>query len=352
MMVTDELIERFLQQRCSAEEARAVWQYFQANPGEMDRLLSKTEWDHATQGKKDAMLSAEMLKQIRQQTYVVSENHKKAPVLSLRRWAAAAVILVIAGSGAWFALQQKTAIRQLAKEDHILPQPVQNGLVRTNTTAKEMKLDLPDGSTVLLAGNSTLRYDSSGRDIRLNGEAFFDVAKHPDRPFQVRSGTITTTVLGTSFRVTAFYTRDSRISVQLFTGKVLVKSEAKEWKKDVTLAPGQLLVYDTSDGDLAVERFQQVEKTGNQRVAAHAGSVREEKDALVFDNVPFREVVTQLEKKYGAQIQYDRAATSDIYFSGTVSAADSLGVVLNTIARMNGLEVHEQQGIYIVRVRK
>src|SRR5690606_22184900 len=69
-------------------------------------------------------------------------------------------------------------------------------------------LHLPAGSTVILNKNSELGYDDDFgteiREVRLTGEAFFDVEHDPDHPFIVKTGDVNTRVLGTAFNVTAW----------------------------------------------------------------------------------------------------------------------------------------------------
>lgn len=346
MMISDELIERFLKRQCTPKEITEVWQYFQENPTEMDRLLDKEEWDDTIMkggegdGKQDEALSAAMLNEIRRHAYEVPQEKRTLP---LWRWAAAAVIILIIGAGTWLVTQPRKMNEQIiVQKSRDEKAAKKEWVVRTNISDKEMSINLPDGSTVLLAANSTLRYDQEGRETSLNGAAFFDVAKHTGQPFKVYSGKLTTTVLGTSFRVN---TKESLISVLLLTGKVVVNAG----KKDIVLRPGELLQYDTGNGRMAVQRIRHPERA--ETVAHNSPNpwIREEHGALIFDNVPFHEVMSRLEKKYGVRIQYDRSTTSDIYFSGTVSTTDSLTIVLKVIARMNGLEVQEQQGTYVVR---
>lgn len=105
-----------------------------------------------------------------------------------RRWALfglAASVAVAAMVGSWLALHRPAI-------------GVETAVGETRTLA------LPDGSTVEVSGRTTLeaKYVDSAREISLDeGEAFFQVAKDPGRPFVVRAGDTSVTAVGTAFNV-------------------------------------------------------------------------------------------------------------------------------------------------------
>lgn len=91
------------------------------------------------------------------------------------------------------------------------------------TLDNELKIYLPDSSEVLLNKNSRLTYysdyNSKKRSVYLEGEAFFEVKKSPDKKFEVIGLRSVTTVLGTSFSVRSVKNEPKEI-VQVVTGKV------------------------------------------------------------------------------------------------------------------------------------
>ncbi len=78
---------------------------------------------------------------------------------------------------------------------------------------------------MLLAPSATLKFkpgfDNEKRELFLEGEALFEVEKDKTRPFIVYTGGLSTTALGTSFKIT---TGAAAVRVQLLTGKVVVKA--------------------------------------------------------------------------------------------------------------------------------
>lgn len=97
--------------------------------------------------------------------------------------------------------------------------------VMTSSDKTENAL-LPDGSHVVLAGNSRLSssadFNEGKREICLQGQAYLDVKGDPAKPFIVHLNNSTIEVLGTQFYVRA-YEKDSGDIITLFSGKVGIK---------------------------------------------------------------------------------------------------------------------------------
>lgn len=118
-------------------------------------------------------------------------------------------------------------------------QTLSNGYCVVSTPAATTTLvTLSDGTKVMLNANSTLEYpasfdDAEVREVRLKGEAHFEVTKNPHRPFVVKAGEMQTQVLGTIFDVKAY--RKDAPKVTLMQGKVKVSNADTE----VEMRPGQ-----------------------------------------------------------------------------------------------------------------
>ena len=118
-------------------------------------------------------------------------------------------------------------------------QTLKDGYCVVSTPAATTTLvTLSDGTKVMLNANSTLEYptsfdDAETREVRLKGEAHFEVTKNPHRPFVVKAGEMQTQVLGTVFDVKAY--RKDAPKVTLMQGKVKVSNADTE----VEMRPGQ-----------------------------------------------------------------------------------------------------------------
>src|SRR5690606_23661467 len=103
-------------------------------------------------------------------------------------------------------------------------------------------LTLSDGSKVVLNSGSSIKYikgfEKDKREILLDGEAYFDVARDADRPFTVRKANVSVTALGTSFNVQAYENEDLNIS--LISGKVGIEM-LSDYQQYVLLEQGESL---------------------------------------------------------------------------------------------------------------
>jgi ferric-dicitrate binding protein FerR (iron transport regulator) len=145
--------------------------------------------------------------------------------MSFLRIAAAIILLAVTGGVAILVTRQSaTDTKVFASAD-----------------TRNMQVDLPDGSRVFLNRNSELAYDNSfgedGRNVKLTGEAFFDITPDASKPFRIDAGKAVVEVVGTSFSV---LTENSESQVEVFvkTGKVAI--ERKSGERELLLEPGFL----------------------------------------------------------------------------------------------------------------
>lgn len=114
------------------------------------------------------------------------------------------------------------------------------------SSANISKVILPDGSIVWLKAYSKLSYpeqfSDTNREVKLEGEALFEVAENPKKPFVITCGELKTTVLGTSFNIRA---NRKDIEVNVLTGKVALSSEYSD--SNMILLPNEMGVFDKGD---------------------------------------------------------------------------------------------------------
>lgn len=173
---------------------------------------------------------------------------------------------------------------------------------RTAAGQPTQVLVLADGSHVTLYPGSTLRYADGlagpRRELYLRGKAFFKVTKNPNRPFLVFTDKLVTTVLGTSFLVTAYAgteakvaVREGRVAVQPRVGAELTATPAHPAAGGVLLLPNQQVLYSTATKVLTKALVEQ--------------PVRLVPQVLTFRNQPVADVLHALAKAYGVNIVYD-----------------------------------------------
>jgi ferric-dicitrate binding protein FerR (iron transport regulator) len=133
--------------------------------------------------------------------------------------------------------------------------PVDDRLVSSTIYAPlgaRVSFNLPDGSTGMLNSGSKLSYSlpfKNNRQIRLEGEAWFEVNRDEDHPFEISTGNSTVKVLGTSFNMSA-YTDENYVEVVLQTGKVEFMDSNDNGK--VTMVPSERLVFQNGKIDKSV----------------------------------------------------------------------------------------------------
>lgn len=157
--------------------------------------------------------------------------------------------------------------------------------VRTNP-GMTTSLTLPDGTKVNLNSESSLVYpatfDGDFRSVRLEGEAFFEVVKNPEKRFVVTTPhNARVEVLGTSFNMEAFKW-DSIVSTTLISGKVAFISRSGQ----VNMKPGEKLVY-----NIQADRASIYQTNGEAEISWKNGMI-------IFRKTPFEEALRMLTKRF------------------------------------------------------
>lgn len=242
----------------------------------------------------------------------IRDQHEPTRLTARRRhiwWYAAAAVIAILLTVASVKYISFTGKTSTSKVSYASLTADRRLIENVNTSNTPVHLSLPDGSSVELAPHSRISYannfDSTGtRDIYLSGEAFFSVARMPNRPFRVFANDIVTKVLGTSFSVRSFEA-DTTIQVIVRTGKVSVSAynenpghaaaDAANSPDEVILAPNQRLVYEK-----AAQKFQKV-LLENPVMTLSAEADRN----MVYDEAPLEKVFDAIAKAYDITIVYD-----------------------------------------------
>ncbi|RPH30323.1 MAG: FecR family protein [Bacteroidales bacterium] len=153
---------------------------------------------------------------------------------------------------------------------------------------------LPDGSTGKLNGGSTLRFPTQFgekvRDVKLTGEAYFNVTSNPKKPFVVSTENIDVKVYGTSFNVMA-YADEQTAEVTLEKGKVEVFKKTNNIIKSIgILKPNESCIYNSLSDSFKILSVNSAEKF----------SWLDGK--LTFKYEPFEEVVRKINRWYNVNI--------------------------------------------------
>jgi transmembrane sensor len=320
------LIARYLARQTSSDENEQLATWVAQSP-EHERTFEqlKTVWQ-ASQMPAAPVATAAALGRLKAR---LAQPTPVAP--PVRRWrlrlarpaqlAALVLLLMSALGGAYF---------------YTRPAPALAYRVYRTPAGQPQRLRLADGSVVVLAPQSQLRYPaqfaSTSREVYLEGEAFFEVSKDPRRPFRVHSGAWVTQVLGTKFNVSAV-PGARQLAVSLVEGRVEVTDKQDKY----LLTPGQQLRAEVATGRIYRQPFDR-----HQVLAWRSNQ-------LVFKNEKLADVASQLERRYGVKLVFADTATAEVRLWATFDN-EPLPRVLAALRQAGGLAYHrEGQVIYLRR---
>jgi ferric-dicitrate binding protein FerR (iron transport regulator) len=157
------------------------------------------------------------------------------------------------------------------------------------------RIELPDGSLVVLNGGSRLSYPASfgkKRELFLSGEGFFEIVKDEKHPCVVNTKNLSAKVLGTRFSFKA-YEEDEQTVLTLEEGSLSAVSTGKDKNECIFLKPDQQLILNHHTGDL-------------RRKTVRAYNYTSWKDGhLSFINMSLGEIATALERRFDLKITFE-----------------------------------------------
>lgn len=169
------------------------------------------------------------------------------------------------------------------------------------------RIVLPDGSVVWIDKGSVLsysdRFNKQTRGVKIEGKAFFDVAKDKNRPFIVDLGEDKIKVYGTSFNVRNLI-KESDVEIVLLTGSVGL--ELSGIQKNIMLKPNERVVYSKVSKDSHIEK-----------VDASKFNIWTQ-DKLTFDNNTLSNVIPCLEIWYDVTIDCPEDLANNTRVSFTI----------------------------------
>ena len=208
------------------------------------------------------------------------------------------------------------------------PKPPVDMVTITAQRGERKTVKLPDGSTTTLNAGATIWYPvnfpEDSREIRLSGEAFFEVTTDTRKPFLVRSGEFETTVLGTSFAINQ---TDQRFFVTVETGRVRVNKVGKP--EEIILEKGQQGTFHHANN-----RFRKSEVATERYIAWKDNILR-------FDEITIGEAFNKIENWYNVTIQCDSEALLNRRIKATYQN-ESLQHVMDDLAFMTDITYQYQ----------
>ena len=189
----------------------------------------------------------------------------------------------------------------------------------------EYKVRLADGTLVYLNSATRMKYpikfDEKERKVYLSGEAYFEVAKDPERPFFVEMEGVEVRVYGTSFNVNTH--QEGNIQTVLVKGSIGVKVLSSGMES--MIRPGQMAEF----------------KQGNTKVDVKDVNVAvytDWKDGIFrFENQRLEDILTVLSNWYDVDVFYQTAFVKELHFSGYMERYKDVSVILEAITLSTGV---------------
>ena len=232
----------------------------------------------------------------------------------------ASILLVLGVAGTvYFALQDKANVPM-----YVVSSGIQN----------MESVSLPDGTKVQMGPGSRLTYPASfsgkTREIRLDGQAFFDVAKNREKPFIVHTEDMSVEALGTAFELFS-YNMENKMEAILLNGKIKVSVENKETNqmKEYFVSPDEKILVDRQTG-----------KISKQIVDADKYTAWRKQKMLSFENEKLSMIIPRLEQWYGRKVMCQKDLDDKYRFTFKVRD-ESLEKILMLIQLSSPLKYKE-----------
>ena len=200
----------------------------------------------------------------------------------------------------------------------------------------EYKVRLADGTLVYLNSATRMKYpvkfDEKERKVYLSGEAYFEVAKDPERPFFVEMEGVEVRVYGTSFNVNTH--QKGNIQTVLVKGSIGVKVLSSGMES--VIRPGQMAEF----------------KQGNTKVDVKDVNVAvytDWKDGIFrFENQRLEDILAVLSNWYDMNVFYQTVSVKELHFSGYMERYKDVSVILEAITLSTGVTFSIQGKTIIV----
>lgn len=194
----------------------------------------------------------------------------------------------------------------------------------------EFKIELEDGTIVWLNSQTQLIYPEQfvgkERRVKVDGEAFFKVAKDEEHPFFVETAGQEVRVFGTEFNVRN-YPEDKDVQTTLVEGRISL-NRIKNPDNCLILTPGHQVKFDKSTEDA------QIYSADTDIITSWRSGM------FVFENQSLGQIMCDLSRWYDFEYEFEDENLAKTLFMGSMSRYDSFDKVLSVIEKSGGLKFH------------
>jgi ferric-dicitrate binding protein FerR (iron transport regulator) len=191
---------------------------------------------------------------------------------------------------------------------------------------------LPDGSQVWLNAGSNLDYNNSTfnnelREVSLNGEAYFDVAKNPDKPFIIHTNKMDIKVLGTVFNVRS-YSNEKIAEASLIKGSIEVTLKDRKDQK-IVLKPNEKISVANEVSKIEPKQKFIPTKTNTSPIPQIVikelkpnptyniiGEIAWTQNKLYFEDESFEDIGLRMERWFGKKVTIANESLKNVHYTG------------------------------------
>lgn len=251
------------------------------------------------------------------------KNRLLKPALKI---AASILLIVILGFGFQYVVLQKN---QVSLNEYV------------SKPGEQKEIVLSDGTKVWLNNASMIiasePFVGKTREVKLFGEAYFEVAHNHEKPFIVHTPFLKTQVLGTKFNITAL-SPEARQEIALYEGKVELISKINHNKK-VILTPGERAYYIPENGQIRVTR-------------TDLGRPAQWRDGILrFYDEDFFSISKKLERKFQTRIFIADSVVGKLRFTAEFDV-ESLDKILDLLNEAHKFRFKETENGIIIQKAK
>ncbi|MFC2137760.1 FecR domain-containing protein, partial [Bacteroidota bacterium] len=203
----------------------------------------------------------------------------------------------------------------------------------------EYTLILSDGTRVFLNAETKLVFPEifieNTREVTLEGEAYFEVAKLDSKPFIVKTKKYDVKVYGTVFNVSA-YENDINIHTTLVEGSVGINLNNEE----IRLIPGEQINYNKEDDEIS-----------KKKVDTYVYTAWKE-GKFVFEQESLENILNRLSRWYNTEVHFETEKLKNYHFSGTLNRYDNIDEILDMIALTTNIEFKISDNMILVKKKK
>lgn len=310
-----QILYRFFEGTTSLEEEKQIREWMEASPDNERTFLKERKMF-------DAML---LLGNEKKRKEITEKKNTKTPKLIREFIKIAAVIALTLGAATIYQTHESSTGEPLMQTVSV-------------PAGQRVNITLPDGTAVWLNARTSISYpvnfNKKNRQVILNGEAYFEVAKEVNSPFLVQTNACNVEVLGTHFNVDAY--ADSNIfETSLLEGSVRV-TPINDSSRSIILKPNTKAYLE--DGKLKIAQIEDFD------------TYRWREGLLCFKNASFNTIMHAFEKYYGTRFEINNDQINSYKYNGKFRLADGVDYALRVLQkdiRFSYTRDDEQQIVYI-----